>query len=192
MFAEVKKILPQESPGFARESLTGLVLGSSIVLGNVPYPETGSSRLDCGYEVRHSSRLVPQKGESTTGEVRFGTLNVYVGIDDKIDDVCELMKDRRSYILCVNETKRKGSGGAIKRGSFRTYWSSVDQSQRRSRGVGFILSERLSECVNGYECVSPRLLWLQFEWIDTDFYFRRIHPNMFKSLEGCGEQISEM
>ncbi|GBP28734.1 hypothetical protein EVAR_19776_1 [Eumeta japonica] len=29
-------------------------------------------------------------------------------MDNKIDDVCESMKDRRLDILCVNETKRKG------------------------------------------------------------------------------------
>ncbi|GBP76803.1 hypothetical protein EVAR_42653_1 [Eumeta japonica] len=76
-------------------------------------------------------------------------------------DVCELVKDKRLDLLCVNETKRKGSGRAIKSESFDTYWSGVDQSQRACRGVGFILSERLSECVNGYECISPKLLWLQ-------------------------------
>ncbi|GBP22684.1 hypothetical protein EVAR_13965_1 [Eumeta japonica] len=55
----------------------------------------------------------------------------------------------RLDILCVNETKRKGSGGAIERGCFDT-WSGADQSQRGCRGVGFILSKRLSECVNGF------------------------------------------
>ncbi|GBP90953.1 hypothetical protein EVAR_64544_1 [Eumeta japonica] len=48
-------------------------------------------------------------------------------------------------------------------GSFDTYCSGVDQKQRGCRDVGFILSEILSECVNGYDCVSPRLLWLRIE-----------------------------
>ncbi|GBP04158.1 hypothetical protein EVAR_74874_1 [Eumeta japonica] len=78
------------------------------------------------------------------------------GVDDKIVDVCKLLKDRRLDILCMNEDKRKGSGGASKRGSFDTYWSGVDHNQRGCRGVDFILLERLSECVNGYECVSGR------------------------------------
>ncbi|GBP34283.1 hypothetical protein EVAR_13422_1 [Eumeta japonica] len=73
-----------------------------------PYWEIGSSRLDCGDEVRHSSRLVLQRGETRTGEFYLGTLNVCGGMDDKIEDVFELMKDRRLDILCVNETKRKG------------------------------------------------------------------------------------
>ncbi|GBP92323.1 hypothetical protein EVAR_67024_1 [Eumeta japonica] len=74
-------------------------------------------------------------------------------MDNKINDVYELMKDRQLYILCANETKRKGSGGATKRGSFDTYRSGVDRSQGGCRDVGFILSERLSECVNGSECI---------------------------------------
>ncbi|GBP22084.1 hypothetical protein EVAR_94123_1 [Eumeta japonica] len=87
------------------------------------YQGNGSSRLDCGDEVRHPSRLVSRMGETRSGEVLFGTLNVCGSMDDKID-ICELMKYRRLDILCVNETKRK----AIIRGSFDTYWSGVDQS----------------------------------------------------------------
>ncbi|GBP43655.1 hypothetical protein EVAR_30489_1 [Eumeta japonica] len=52
-------------------------------------------------------------------------------MDNDIVDVCKLVKDRQLDILCVNEIKRKGSGGIIKHGSFETYCSSVDQSQRR-------------------------------------------------------------
>ncbi|GBP47500.1 hypothetical protein EVAR_30588_1 [Eumeta japonica] len=44
-----------------------------------------------------------------------------------MDDVSELTKNRRLYILCVNKIQTKGSDGAIKRGSFDTYWSGVDQ-----------------------------------------------------------------
>ncbi|GBP13880.1 hypothetical protein EVAR_10453_1 [Eumeta japonica] len=85
-----------------------------------------SSKLDCGDEVRHLSRLVLRRGETGNGEVCFGILNVGSDMDNKIDDVYELMKDKRLDILCVNETKRKGDYGAIKCGSFDIYWSGVD------------------------------------------------------------------
>ncbi|GBP61656.1 hypothetical protein EVAR_43593_1 [Eumeta japonica] len=78
-------------------------------------------------------------------------------MNDKVNDVCQSMKDKRLDILCMNENKRKGSGGAFKRGSFETYWSGFDQSQRGYHGVGFILSERLSDCVNVNECMSQSL-----------------------------------
>ncbi|GBP61784.1 hypothetical protein EVAR_96029_1 [Eumeta japonica] len=42
-------------------------------------------------------------------------------MDDKIDDVSELMKDRPLDILCVIEAKGKGSGGTIKSGSLGIY-----------------------------------------------------------------------
>ncbi|GBP43631.1 hypothetical protein EVAR_32197_1 [Eumeta japonica] len=143
-----------EGTGIARESLSELTSGSPIVSGEDKFSYRGirSSKLDCGDEVRHRLRLVPWRGETKTEKFRFSTLNLCEGMDDKIDDVCEQMKDRRPDILCVNKTKEKGSGGAIKRGSFDIYWSGIDQSCRECLGVGSILLEKLSECVNGYEC----------------------------------------
>ncbi|GBP24262.1 hypothetical protein EVAR_80115_1 [Eumeta japonica] len=78
MSAEINKILPQEGTGIARKSLSRLVLGCPIVSeGNkFPYRRIGSSKLDCGDEVRHPLRLVFRRGETSTGQVRFGTLNV--------------------------------------------------------------------------------------------------------------------
>ncbi|GBP36185.1 hypothetical protein EVAR_4329_1 [Eumeta japonica] len=75
-------------------------------------------------------------GRNEDWSIRFRCSNTCGGMDDKIEDVCELIKGRRLDILYLNETKRKGSGGAFKRGSFDTYWSGVDQSQRRCRGIG--------------------------------------------------------
>ncbi|GBP39678.1 hypothetical protein EVAR_25502_1 [Eumeta japonica] len=69
----------------------------------------GSFRLDCCDEVRQPSRLVLRKGETRAREIRFSDMNVFEGVDDKIDDVCNLMKDGWHDILCVNEIKRKGS-----------------------------------------------------------------------------------
>ncbi|GBP62501.1 hypothetical protein EVAR_44741_1 [Eumeta japonica] len=66
-----------------------------------------SSRLDCSDEAQYSSRLVPRRGKTRTGEVCFGTLIVCGSMDDKVDDVFELMEERRLDIICVNETKTK-------------------------------------------------------------------------------------
>ncbi|GBP05970.1 hypothetical protein EVAR_3237_1 [Eumeta japonica] len=87
----------------------------------------------------------------------------YFGMNDKIDDVCELMKNRRLDILCVNKTNRKGNGGAIKRETFDSYWSGVDQSQRGCHGVEFILSERLSECLNRLRICESKAFWFQLK-----------------------------
>ncbi|GBP33718.1 hypothetical protein EVAR_17045_1 [Eumeta japonica] len=71
------------------------------------------------------------------------------------------MRDRQNDILCLNEANNKGGSGAIRHEQFNVYYSGVDQSQRRWRSVGFILSERMSECVNRHECVNPSLLFLR-------------------------------
>ncbi|GBP63834.1 hypothetical protein EVAR_48092_1 [Eumeta japonica] len=102
MFAKIK---PQEGTGVVREYLSGLVPGSLIVSG----------------AVLHS---VPFRDETRTRKVRFGTLNVCGGMNNKFDEVCILMKDKRLDTLCMNGIKKKGrprkkgSGGAIKHESF--------------------------------------------------------------------------
>ncbi|GBP53704.1 hypothetical protein EVAR_39858_1 [Eumeta japonica] len=60
------------------------------------------------------TNIILRRAETRTREVRFGTLNVYRGKDDKINDVCEMMKVKRLDILYVNKIKRKSRGGAIK------------------------------------------------------------------------------
>ncbi|GBP87002.1 KDEL motif-containing protein 1 [Eumeta japonica] len=57
-----------------------------------------SSRLDCGDKVREPSCLVPRRSETQTKEACFGTLNLYGGMDYKIEDVYELIKDRRRIV----------------------------------------------------------------------------------------------
>ncbi|GBP53546.1 Transposon TX1 uncharacterized 149 kDa protein [Eumeta japonica] len=90
------------------ESLPGLVPGSSIVFLGDKFLNRGikNSRLDCGEEIRNPSRPVPWRGETGTGGVCFSIFSVCGGMDDKIEDVCELTKDRQLDILCANETKR--------------------------------------------------------------------------------------
>ncbi|GBP00228.1 hypothetical protein EVAR_851_1 [Eumeta japonica] len=129
MFVVTKKKLSQEGTGVARESLAGLVPASPTASGGekFPYRGIGSSRLDCGNEVRHPSLQVP-RSETRTREVRFGTLNVCGGMDAKIEGICKLLKDTRLDIMCVNETKRKGSNGAIKHGSLNSVYA-LDMSK---------------------------------------------------------------
>ncbi|GBP18831.1 hypothetical protein EVAR_93259_1 [Eumeta japonica] len=75
-----------------KESLPGLGPGSPIVTGGDKflYRGIGSSRLDCGDKVCHSSRLVLWRGETRTGEVCVW--NVCGSMDNKIVDVRQLMK----------------------------------------------------------------------------------------------------
>ncbi|KAI5639977.1 reverse transcriptase (RNA-dependent DNA polymerase) domain-containing protein [Phthorimaea operculella] len=89
-------------------------------------------------------------------------MNVRGGMEDKIDEVCQMMDKRRIDVLCVNETKRKGCD-TTKHGPYVAYWSGVPSTDRGCKGVGVILSERMAECVTEFECVSPRLLWIRLK-----------------------------
>ncbi|XP_048481334.1 craniofacial development protein 2-like [Plutella xylostella] len=119
----------------------------------------GSTQLnqpEGGDEARHPSRRISRGGEKWFAEARLGTFNVCGGMEDKVDEVYEMMEARGIDILCVNETKRKGND-ITTHGSYTAYWSGVDVTERACQGVGIILSERMVNCVKGYECVSPLL-----------------------------------
>ena len=115
-----------------------------------------------GDVVCNPSRRVPHGGEERFMESRFATLNVRGGMNEKIDEVCQMMSERRIDVLCVNETKRKECD-TTKHGTYTAYWSGVPTTSRGCQGVGLFLSERMSECVNEYECVSPRLMWVRLK-----------------------------
>ncbi|CAK1588972.1 unnamed protein product, partial [Parnassius mnemosyne] len=130
-----------------------------------PFNGAGVRRISgrkTGDEVRHPSRPVSRRGEKWIAEARLATLNVCGAMNDKMDEVCEMMNDRGIDMLCVNETKRKGRD-VTAHGIYTAYWSGVDETERACQGVGVILSERMGQCVKEYECVSPRLLWIRMK-----------------------------
>ncbi|XP_048001394.1 uncharacterized protein LOC125238167 [Leguminivora glycinivorella] len=83
-------------------------------------------------------------------------------MNEKCNEVLQMMEERRIDVLCVNETKRKGCDTTT-HGAYTAYWSGVPSSDRASKGVGVILSARMAECVNEFECVSPRLIWIRMK-----------------------------
>lgn len=52
--------------------------------------------------------IVSRGAEKRLTESRFATLNVCGGMDKKLNEVLQLMNERKIDDLCVNETKRKG------------------------------------------------------------------------------------
>ncbi|XP_050684118.1 craniofacial development protein 2-like [Leptidea sinapis] len=83
-------------------------------------------------------------------------------MNEKLDEIFELMNERKLDVLCVNETKCKGKE-ILTRGPFTEIWSGVPDEEHGSNGVGILLSERMSECMREYECVSPRLIWVRLK-----------------------------
>lgn len=64
-------------------------------------------KLGGGGDVRHTPRQKVSRGEKRAAECRLATLNVQGGVHEKLDEVLELMNDKRLDALCLNETKKR-------------------------------------------------------------------------------------
>lgn len=123
----------------------------------------GGGKIPDGDVLCHTSRLVsPCVGRKRAEDCLFATLNVCGGVEGKMVEICEMMNMRKIDVLGVSVTKRK-DGVATTHGQYFAYLSSVASSQRGSQGAGVILSERMNECVKGYKCVNPRILWIRLK-----------------------------
>lgn len=111
---------------------------------------------------RHGSRRLPTRGEKRAGDSLFATMNVCGGMKSKEDEVCDMMNERGIDVLCVTETNRRGQGNTTL-GAYSAYWSGVHDTDRASKGVGIVLSERMAKCVTDYECVNPRVIWVRMK-----------------------------
>ncbi|GBP81958.1 hypothetical protein EVAR_62777_1 [Eumeta japonica] len=61
--------------------------------------------------------------------------------------------------------------------------ASIIMNQRGCEYVGFILSERLSECANRYDCENPKILRLRVKIVSTQIFILSIYtPDMFNPL----------
>ncbi|XP_052757031.1 craniofacial development protein 2-like [Galleria mellonella] len=158
MIREIKTQLPQEGTGTAGESVPECNSGSPIVSGGDKFLIDGDALC---HGSRHVSPVSPN-GKKRAKECQIATMNVCGGMDSKIDEVCEMMSERRIDVLGVSETKKKGCS-ITTYDRYTGYWSGVNDSERSSQGVGVILSERMNASVKEFEFVSPRLLWIRLK-----------------------------
>ncbi|MDJ0933710.1 MAG: endonuclease/exonuclease/phosphatase family protein [Breoghania sp.] len=106
---------------------------------------------------RVQRRRERRKGKSL--EVRVGTLNVGT-MTGKGRELADAMNRRKLDILCVQETKWKGSKARNIGGGFKLLYHGVD---RRRNGVGVILKEEFSERVLEVRRVSDRVVSVKLE-----------------------------
>ncbi|XP_052753680.1 craniofacial development protein 2-like [Galleria mellonella] len=158
MIREIKTQLPQEGTGTAGESVPECNSGSPIVSGGDKFLIDGDALC---HGSRHVSPVSPN-GKKRAKECQIATMNVCGSMDSKIDEVCEMMSERRIDVLGVSETKKKGCS-ITTYDRYTGYWSGVNDSERSSQGVGVILSERMNASVKEFEFVSPRLLWIRLK-----------------------------
>ncbi|GBP33403.1 hypothetical protein EVAR_6751_1 [Eumeta japonica] len=87
--------------------------GPVVLMRSFPFRAGALSQRRLPARFRHGSGVVAAPVyfltvASIMGEIRFSIMIVSGGIDGVTVDVCESMKDRWLYILCVNDTKQKG------------------------------------------------------------------------------------
>ncbi|KAI5089302.1 histone H4 transcription factor [Silurus meridionalis] len=92
-------------------------------------------------------------------EVRVGTLNVGT-MTGKGREVADMMERRKVDMLCVQETKWKGSKARNIGGGFKLFYHGVDGKRN---GVGVILKEEYSKSVVEVKRVSDRVMIVKVE-----------------------------
>ncbi|KAI5093469.1 hypothetical protein C0J45_16607 [Silurus meridionalis] len=92
-------------------------------------------------------------------EVRVGTLNVGTMMG-KGREVADMMERRKVDVLCVQETKWKGSKARNIGGGFKLFYHGVDGKRN---GVGAILKEEYSKSVVEVKRVSDRVMIVKVE-----------------------------
>ncbi|KAL7837360.1 hypothetical protein SRHO_G00270710 [Serrasalmus rhombeus] len=107
-------------------------------------------------------RWVRRQRESRKGrsvEVRVGTLNIGT-MTAKGRELADMMERRKVDILCVQETRWKGSKARNIGGGFKLFYHGVE---RKRNGVGIILKEQLVKSVLDVKRVSDRIMSLKLE-----------------------------
>ncbi|KAI5623886.1 hypothetical protein C0J50_16567 [Silurus asotus] len=92
-------------------------------------------------------------------EIRVGTLNVGT-MTGKGREVADMMERRKVDMLCVQETKWKGSKARNIGGGFKLFYHGVDGKRN---GVGVILKEEYSKSVVEVKRVSDRMMIVKVE-----------------------------
>uniref|UniRef100_A0AAR2IVR4 Endonuclease/exonuclease/phosphatase domain-containing protein n=1 Tax=Pygocentrus nattereri TaxID=42514 RepID=A0AAR2IVR4_PYGNA len=111
---------------------------------------------------RRGGRQVRRQRERRKGrsvEVRVGTLNIGT-MTGKGRELADMMERRKVDILCVQETRWKGSKARNIGGGFKLFYHGVE---RKRNGVGIILKEQLVKSVLDVKRVSDRIMSLKLE-----------------------------
>ena len=116
------------------------------------------------YQERIRLKKIAQRRErrEKTGEqktIRMGTLNVG-SMTGRGHELVDFMERRKINILCVQETKWKGSKARELGNGFKLFYNGLDG---RRNGVGIILGEELKKGVLTVKRRSDRTMWLKID-----------------------------
>ena len=110
---------------------------------------------------REGKRVKKQREEwkERCSLIRVGTLNIRT-MAGRVRELADMMERRNVDILCVKETKSKGSKARNNGGGCKIFYSRADG---RKNGIGIVLREELAESVLEVKRVSDRLMAMKLE-----------------------------
>ena len=128
----------------------------------------------------------------------MGTLNIGT-ITGRGRELADMMEQRNVDILCLQETKWKGSKARNIGGGFKIFYNGAD---RRKNGIGIVLMEKLAEYVLEVKRVSDRPMAMKLEVIGSilnivSAYAPQVNNSMeeknifWEDLDGLIESISK-
>jgi hypothetical protein len=92
-------------------------------------------------------------------EIVIGTLNV-VSLNGKVEEIVDMMKERKINILGLSECKWKESGEKILRDGYKIWWSGGNEGRN---GVGMVVCPKLRDYVLDIKCHNDRLMEMKLK-----------------------------
>ena len=111
---------------------------------------------------KRGGRRVKKQQEAWKGRrslIRVGTLNIGT-MTGRARELADMMERRNVDILCLQETKWKGSKARNIGGGCKIFYNGADG---RKNGIGIVLREELAESVLEVKKVSDRLMAMKLE-----------------------------
>ena len=111
---------------------------------------------------KRRGRRVKKQREAWKGRcslIRVGTLNIGT-MTERGRELADMMERRNVDILCLQETKWKGSKARNIGGGCKIFYNGAD---RRKNGIGIVLREELAESVLEVKRMSDRLMAMKLE-----------------------------
>ncbi|KAK3540979.1 hypothetical protein QTP86_007948 [Hemibagrus guttatus] len=150
-----RQSVPNFIPDRSRPGLTTAAIGAVDLQGAGGNWATVGGRSRGGRRVRRQREK--RKGKSVG--LRIGTLNVGT-MTGKGRELADMMERRKVDILCVQETRWKGSKARSIGAGFKLFYYGVDSKRN---GVGVVLKEEFVRNVLEVKSVSDRVMSLKLE-----------------------------
>ncbi|XP_037776748.1 uncharacterized protein LOC119573609 [Penaeus monodon] len=124
-----------------------------------------------------------EKKENETIGLKIGTLNVG-SMTARSHELVDLMERRKIRIMCLQETKWKGSKAKELGNGFKLFYIGDDG---RKNGVGIVLDEELKKGVLEVKRSSDRIIWLKMEMGKLVVNIMSVYA----AQQGCADEEKE-